>query len=100
MLNIIPFPKTRKYKGDGQTNSADFDPADPPLVGPTCAQITADPKFHRKVQRVLAKGERPIVEMLAEIGVRYGLTTEIDRLLDRYGSLPDEALDVTEGRDF
>ncbi len=100
MFNIAPLPETHKSKGDGQPGSVGRGLADPLSIEPVAAAISADLVFCRKVQRVLAKGERPIVELLAEIGVRYGLTVAIDQLLDRYEHIPDEALDVANGRDL
>ncbi len=92
MLNIIAFPKKLKSKVSARVEprSADFDPADPPLIGPLCAQIVADLRFRRKVQRLLAKGDRLIVEMLAELGADRLIATIIDQMLDRYLGLADE----------
>ena len=100
MFNVIPFRENRKLEGGGQPNPADLGPADPPLIGPPCAQTVADLRFRRKVQRLLARGERPVAELLAEIGARYGLTAAINQMLDCYECVPDEALDVTNGGDF
>ncbi len=100
MLNIIVFPETRKSKGDGQPNSADLGPADTPLIYPLSAQTVANPVFRWKVQRLGGGGERPYAELLAELGARYGLTAEIDRLLDRYNAIYDEAFNLTNAGDF
>ena len=100
MLNVIPFPETRKSKVPAQLGAAGRDPDDPPLIHPLCAQTVADPSFRWRVQRLFGKGERPVAELLAELGARYGLTAEINELLDSYGRVSGEALDVTGGRDF
>ena len=100
VFNIVPFPETHKSKGDEPPGSTGCGSADPLSIGPVAAAIAADLVFRVKVQRVVAKGERPIVELLAEIAARYSCTGPIDRLLDRYLALPDEALDAMGARDF
>ncbi len=60
----------------------------------------ADLEFRTKVRRVLAKGDRLIVEMLAELGADRLIATIIAQMLDRYLGLADEALDATGARDF
>ncbi len=60
----------------------------------------ADVRFRRKVRRLLGRGDRLIVEMLAELGAERLIATIIDQMLDRYLALADEALDATGARDF
>ena len=68
---------------------------------PDFKQIDAtDVRFRRKVRRLLGRGDRLIVEMLAELGAERLIATVIDQLLDHYLSIPDEALDATGARDF
>ena len=69
-------------------------------VGAIAAEIVQDLTFRRKVTRLVAKGERVIGEMLAELAADRNLGTVIDQLLDRYLAIPDEALDIANGRDF
>ena len=95
MSNVTPFPRTCKPKGREQPAAAD-----PPSIGSLCTQTVADPRYRWKIQRLLGRGTRPVAELLAEVGARYGLTAEIDALLDRYGRVSNEALDVTGGHDF
>ncbi len=60
----------------------------------------ADVRFRRKVRRLLGRGDRLIVEMLAELGAERLIGTIIDQMVDRYLALSDEALGVTGARDF
>ncbi len=69
-------------------------------VGVVAAQIVQDLKYRRKVKRLVAKGDRVVGEMLAEIAADRNLGTVINELLDRYLAIPDEALDIANGRDF
>jgi len=91
----------------------DFNPASMPIisrhffgiepfcsVGAVTAQIVQDLKYRRKIKRLVAKGERVVGEMLAELAADRNLGTAIDEALDRYIEIPDEALDVANGRDF
>ena len=100
MINVIAFPRKHKPKVPDQPSPADFDPADPPLVGPLCAEIVADLRYHRKVERLHSKGPRVVAEFLAELGADRLIATIIDEMLDRYLALADEALDTTEACDF
>ncbi len=100
MLNIIPFPETRKSKGDGRPSPEDLGPTDLPPIGRLCAQRVADPSFRWRVQHLVRFGERPYAELLAEIGVRFHLTAEIDTLLGRYNGISDEAFSLTNAGDF
>ena len=69
-------------------------------VSVVAAQVVQDLKYRRKVTRLVAKGERAVGEMLAELAADRNLGTVIDELLDRYLAIPDEALDIANGRDF
>ncbi len=100
MINVIAFPRKHKPKVPDQPSPVDFDPADPPLVGPLCVAIVADLRYHRKVERLHSKGPRVVAEFLAELGADRLIATIIDQMLDRYLALPDEALDATGARDF
>ena len=102
MLNVIVFPKKLKSKFSTRVepSSADLGPADLPPIGRLCAQRVADRQFRMKVQRLGGRGDRPYAELLAEVGVRFHLTEEIDRLLDRYNGISDEAFSLTNAGDF
>ncbi len=69
-------------------------------VGAIAAQVLQDLAFRRKVKRLVAKGDRVVGEMLAELAADRNLGTVIDQLLDRYIDIDDAALDATNGRDF
>lgn len=70
------------------------------VIGRAAASLVADLRFRNKIAVLLAMGDRPIVEMMAELAVVHGLETEVDQLLDRYLELDDAALDVTGARDL
>ena len=87
---------------------AGFSPATHPILArhwfgiksraAVAADTFADVRIRRQVQRLHAKGDRWIAELLAEIAAERGLGTIIDEQLDRYLALPDEDLDATGGR--
>ena len=69
-------------------------------VGVVAAQIVQDLKYRRKVKRLVARGDRVVGEMLAELAADRNLGTVIDEALDRYIEIDDAALDAIGGRDF
>ena len=69
-------------------------------VGDVAAEVVQDLAFRRKVTQLVAKGERAVGEMLAEIAADRNLGTVIDQLLNRYIDIDDAALDATNGRNF
>lgn len=69
-------------------------------VGRAAAALVADLRFRNKMAVLLAMGDRPATEMVAELAVGHGLEAAIDQLLDKYIELDDSALDVVGGRDF
>ncbi len=69
-------------------------------VGVVAAQVVQDLAYRRKIKHLVAKGDRVVGEMLAELAADRNLGTVIDQLLDRYLAIPDEALDIANGRDF
>ena len=69
-------------------------------IGSVAAEVVADIRFRRQVERLHAKGPRAVGELLAELGAERGITTIIDEKLARYVAIDDAALDVTDGRDF
>ena len=68
--------------------------------GALAAEIVADLRFRRQVERVHALGPRVTAEMLAEIGAERAIMTLIDEKLDRYVDLDPEALEATGGDGF
>ena len=89
---------------------ADFDVAAFPIlaehwfgwrpVSVVAAQVVQDLAYRRKIKHLVAKGDRVVGEMLAELAADRNLGTVINELLDRYLAIPDEALDIANGRDF
>ena len=69
-------------------------------VGVVAAEIVADLTFRRKVQRLCAKGPRAVGELLGELGAERCLMSVIEAKLNRFLTVPDEALDATSGHDF
>ncbi len=97
------------------TNTApdSFDPVACPIIakhwfgveplrpdGPIAAEVVADLRFRRKVQRVHRLGDRVFGELLAEIGAERGITTIIDQKLERYAELEPETIEAAGGDDF
>ena len=101
----IPFPSSNGLP-EG------FDPAvfpiisrhifglEPPSFGAACATITADPQYRRKIDHLHEQGARPVGELLAEIAIAHGLEADISERLARFAAIPDDTLDVTNGRCF
>ena len=69
-------------------------------MGQIAAEVVADLRFRRRVQRVHDRGVRVLAEMLAEIGAERSIQTVINRKLDRYAEIDPEALEATGGDDF
>ena len=69
-------------------------------IGEVAAEIVADMKFRRRVQKVYRLGDRVFGELLAELGAERGIQTIIDQKLKKYASLDPEALEATGGADF
>src|SRR5262245_2979312 len=60
----------------------------------------ADARFQRAVARLHRLGERPLYEMLVELGGRYLLRTEIETAVDRFSALDPATLDAVGARHF
>lgn len=58
------------------------------------------PRFQQQVRRLHRMGERPVAELLAEIGRAHGIAQDIEARLDRYSRLSDAALDATGAKQF
>ena len=57
-------------------------------------------RFRMKVRRFHGQGARPLAEFLEELGNERTARYLIEAKLDRYLSVPDEALDATGARNF
>ena len=64
------------------------------------ADVVADLRFRRQVERLHRLGPRAVAELLAEIGAERSITTIVDRKLDRYTDLDPAALEATGGDKF
>ena len=68
-----------------------------PAQGSQPADVVADPRFRRQVERLHQLGPRATAELLAEIGVERSITTIIDSKLAIYTELDPGALEATGG---
>ncbi len=64
------------------------------------ANDRGDLRFRRQVEHLHRLGPRATAELLAEIGAERGITTIIDRKLERYAELDPEAMAAAGGGDF
>ncbi len=69
-------------------------------VGRVAAQVVADLRFRRRVERVHVLGPRVTAELLAELGAERSIMTLIDGKLERYAELDPEAVEATGAGDF
>ena len=69
-------------------------------IGPIAAEVVADLRFRRQVQRLHALGARATAELLAEIGAERSITTIIERKLDTYAALDPDAIEAAGGDKF
>ena len=69
-------------------------------VGEAAAQVVADLRFRRQVQRLHQLGPRATAELLAEIGAERGIGTIIDQKLDTYVELNPAAIEAAGGDTF
>jgi len=60
----------------------------------------ADARFQRAVAKLHRLGERPLYEMLVELGGRYLLRTEIETAVDRFSALNLATVDAVGARHF
>ena len=75
-------------------------PAPPGTISNVAAEIVADMRFRRKVERLHGLGPRVTAELLAELGAERSIRTVIDNKLDRYAGLNPKAVMVTGGDEF
>ena len=69
-------------------------------IGAVAAEVVADLRFRRKVQRFHRLGDRVLGEFLAEIGAERSIMTAIDRKLARYAEIEPEAIEAAGGGGF
>ena len=105
--------RPRRSTGADEGLPAEFDAAGHPILsrhwfgvepfrstGKVAAEVVADLRRRRKVQQFYRLGDRVLGEFLAELGAERGITTIIDRKLDRYAELDPKALDAAGGYGF
>ena len=68
------------------------------MMGP--ADVVADLKFRRQVERLHALGPRATAELLAELGAERSIATIIDQKLDCYTEMDPAAIEAIGGGDF
>ncbi len=64
------------------------------------APVVADLKFRRDVERILALGPRPIIELLIEIGEQRLCRTYVEQRVQRYSEIDPEHLAALGGDKF
>ena len=64
------------------------------------AEVVADLRFRRRVERLHRLGPRAVAELLAEIGAERSITTIVDQKLATYVDLDIEALEAAGGDTF
>ncbi len=69
-------------------------------VGAVAAEVMADLRRRRKVQRLHRLGDRVLGEFLAELGAEFSIQTPIDKKLDTYAEIESEALETAGGDEF
>ncbi len=69
-------------------------------IGEVAADVVADLRFRRKVQRLHNLGPRAVGELLAEVGAERGVQTIIEQKLDRYAEIDPDALEAAGGDKF
>ncbi len=69
-------------------------------MGQVAAEVVADLRFRRRVERLHQLGPRATAELLAEIGVERSITTIIDQKLERYVYLDPAAVEAAGGGEF
>ena len=97
-------------KNQQASPSPDFDAAACPIIarhffgvepiGQVAAEIVADLRFQRKIQRVHAHGPRVTAELLAELGAERGIMTIVDLKLDKYAAMSPKALKAASSDQF
>ena len=68
------------------------------MIGP--ADVVADLRFRRHVDRLHRLGPRATAELLAEIGAERSIMTLIDKKLATYSSIEPEAIEAAGGDKF
>ena len=78
-----------------QTNSGVFR-----SIGAIAAEVVADLRFRRQVQRLHRLGDRVLGEVFAHLGAKHGIQTSIEQTVERFAELDPETLEATGGDEF
>lgn len=60
----------------------------------------AEARFRRRTAALIARGPRPVTELLVHVARDRLLGGYLDALVERFLAIPDAALDITGGRDL
>ena len=69
-------------------------------IGPIAAEVVADLRFRRKIQRLHQLGDRVLGEVLAHLGAKHGIQTSIEQTVEHFAKLEPKALQATGGDEF
>ena len=69
-------------------------------IGPVAAEVVADLRFRREVQRLHRRGDRVLAEAFAHLGAKHGIQTSVERTVEHYAEIDPEALEAAGGDDF
>ena len=69
-------------------------------IGPIAAEVVADLRFRREVQRLHRRGDRVLAEAFAHLGAKHFIQTSIEQIIERFAGLDPEALDAAVGDEF
>ena len=115
MITIFPTRAARRVKTALDSVPTDFDATTLPIldaedseslafgVSPLCpigaavAEVVADLRFRRQVERLHRFGARAVAELLAEIGAERNITTIVDQKLATYAELNVGTVELAGG---
>jgi hypothetical protein len=60
----------------------------------------AEARFRRRAATLIARGPRPMTELLVHVARDCLLGTYLDQLVERYLAVPEAALDITGAREM
>ena len=69
-------------------------------IGPIAAEVVADLRFRRKVERLHRQGSRVVGEVLAHLGAKHGIQTSIEQTIEHFAKIEPETLQATGGDNF
>ena len=108
-----PRPARRAKLSGANTTPTNFDPARHPIIsrhwfgveplrsiGQIAAEVVADLRFRREVQRLHRLGDRVLGELLAHLGAKHSIQTSIEQTVEHFTEIDSEVLQATGGDDF